>query len=126
MMTTVLLMISDDQGAGDHDDEEEDERDGLSDKLLNLFNFSFSCAGDRSTVSCMPRWAIIIHKFADCYALAMPLPFNDDNCHDDADLVNYDPETNNYPDSARPIHPLTAMLLLHDLLVENSDIRSGD
>ena len=56
----------------------------------------------------------------------MNLPFDDDNCHDDADLVNYDPETNNYPDSVRPIHLLTAMLLLHDLLVENSDIRSGD
>ena len=32
MMTKVLLMISDDQGAGDHGDEG-DERDGLSDKL---------------------------------------------------------------------------------------------
>ena len=58
--------------------------------------------------------------------IAMLLPFDDDNCHDDADLVNYDPETNNYPDLARPIHPLTVMLLLHDLPVENSDIRSGD
>ena len=74
MMTTVLLMISDDQGAGDHDDEG-DERDGLSDKLLKLFNFSFSCAGDRSTVSCMPRWAIIIHNFvgADSLMLMMML-----------------------------------------------------
>ena len=63
VMTMVLLIASDDQGAGDHDGEG-DERDGLSDKLLRLFNFSFSCAGDRSTVSCMPRWAIIIHQFA--------------------------------------------------------------
>ena len=67
-MTTVLMMISDDQGAGDHD-EEGDERDGLSYKLLKLFHFSFSCAGDRSTVSCMPRWAIIIHKFVGADSL---------------------------------------------------------
>ena len=73
-MTTVLMMISDDQGAGDHD-EEGDERDGLSYKLLKLFHFSFSCAGDRSTVSCMPRWAFIIHNFvgADSLMLMMML-----------------------------------------------------
>ena len=68
MLTTGLLMISDDQGAGDHD-EEGNERDGFTDKLLKLFNLSFSCAGDRSTVSCMPRWAIIIHRFVGADSL---------------------------------------------------------
>ena len=68
-MTSVLLMISDDQGAPDDHDDEGDESDELSVKLLKLFNFSFSCAGDRSTVSCMPRWAIIIHKFVGADSL---------------------------------------------------------
>ena len=54
---------SDDQGAGGHDDDQ-DERDGLADKLSKLFNFSFSCAGDRSTVSCMPRLVIVIRMMA--------------------------------------------------------------
>ena len=78
--------------------------------LLMMLMLIMSVTRPTAVVSVQPR------------SIPPPLPFDADIYDDDDD----DRNNNDCVGSARPIHPPTAMLLLHDLLAENLDINSGE